>query len=397
MVTDRERVSRLIEYVKGIENNLDGTELYLKYKEDIEKVKPQEAFEIFHSRLQDGKEPREILEYLDKIINVFYKSLYNYQWEKPENDNFLMDLILENEALTRKVEHIKEILKEESLEVKKKKLLPKIEELLEINHHYSKKENILFPYLEKKMEKFEGLKIMWALHDEVKKRIKETIEIIKDPTSTEKQLNMAIGKLFFGILGVAKKEDLILFPAASEVLTNQEWYEMHKQSYEYDFSFIEKSHIHMENDQEGSIDFLKGFDEGYKFKTETGELNFQQIMMIFNALPIDLTFVDENNKVKYFTRPKDRFFPRSPAIIGRDVKNCHPPDSVHIVHEIIESFRSGKKHFAKFWINLKGRVILIQYFALRDAKGEYKGTLEASQDITEIQKLEGERRLLDWD
>jgi DUF438 domain-containing protein len=110
-----------------------------------------------------------------------------------------------------------------------------------------------------------------------------------------------------------------------------------------------------------------------------------------------MTFVDENNKVKFFTRPKDRIFPRSPAIIGRDVDKCHPPQSVHVVHEIIDSFRNGKKDHATFWINIKEKMILIQYFALRDSMGVYKGVLEVSQDITEIRALEGEKRLLHWE
>lgn len=391
---NEERVNRLIEYVKGLQDNLNGKELYKRYKKDIESVNPQEVFEIFYSLLQDESKPKEILVYLDKVINVFYKSLVAYEWIKPENDNFLLDLILENEAIVKKLDYIKEILKEHTLNIKKKKLIPKIEELQLFNDHYLKKENILFPYLEKKMDKFKGLSIMWALHDEVRKQFKDIIEILKKEESSEKEINIEIGKLFFAILGLVKKEELILFPAASEVLNQNDWYEMHKQSLEYNFPFIDKKTF--ETIYDGSEVITQRFNEGYQFKTETGELSLQQIMMIFNALPVDLSFVDENNKVKFFTRPKDRIFPRSPAIIDRDVKNCHPPDSVHIVEEIIESFRSGKQETAKFWINLKSKVILIQYFALRDIEGNYKGTLEVSQDITEIQKLEGEKRLLDW-
>lgn len=399
MTTTKERVPRLIEYVKGIENNMNGGQLYKTYKEDLEAVKPQEAFEVFHSLLQEGTEPKEILKFLDKVINVFYKSLSTYQWEKPKNDNFLTDLRLENEALIERIDTMKNILKDKSIDIDKKrmKLLSRIEELAEIKHHYSKKENILFPYLEKRMEKFEGLRIMWALHDEVKKQIQEAIRVLKNPESKEKDLNTVIGNLFFGILGVVKKEELILFPSASEVLDHQEWYEMHKQSLEYEYSFIQRKSISSEEMQ----DNLYSIDEEDRgdlvLKTETGELNFEQIVMILNALPVDLTFVDENNKVRYFTRPKDRIFPRSPAIIGRDVENCHPPDSVHIVNEIVESFRSGKKDTAKFWINLKGRKIFIQYFALRNPKGEYRGVLEVTQDITEVQNLQGQRKLLDWD
>lgn len=399
MNTNMERTSRLTEYVKGIQKGLNGTELYQKYKEDIQQVKPQEVFAIFYSLLEEGTEPQEVLEFLDKVINVFYKSLSEYSWEKPQNDNFLVDLRLENEVLVERTEEIKNILKDKSIDIneKKEKLLPRVKELREIKHHYSKKENILFPYMEKKMEKFQGLKIMWALHDEVRNQLKEVITILKDPKSDEGQVHKAIGNLFFGLLGMVKKEELILFPSASEVLTHREWYEMHKQSLEYEFSFIQKENREGEENQDTSYELIEDLPGDFLLKTETGELNLQQVIMILNALPVDLTFVDENNQVKYFTRPKDRIFPRSPAIIGRNIENCHPPDSVHIVNKIIESFRSGEKDTAKFWIELKGRKIFIQYFALRNQKGDYKGVLEVTQDITEVQNLKGQRRLLDWD
>ncbi|MFW5649248.1 MAG: DUF438 domain-containing protein [Candidatus Alkaliphilus sp. MAG34] len=384
-----ERIKRLKDYVGGLRSNLDGKKLYAEYKEDIENVTPQEAFEIFHGLIEEGIKPDEILVFLDKAINVFHKSLFNHRWEKPKNNNFLMDLIKENEGLVKKTDEIKILLKEPDLQTKKQNLFPKIAKLQEFDAHYLKKENILFPYMENAMPKFHGLSIMWALHDVVRARIKKAIDIVKDDNSTEEQLNKAIADVFFGMLGLKKKEELILFPSASEVLSKDDWHQMYKQSLEYDFPFIEKPDAKIADDE------TKIF-EGGKFKTETGELDFEDILMIFNALPVDLTFVDENNKVKFFTRPKDRIFPRSPAIIGRDVNNCHPPSSVHIVEEIIESFRSGKEDSAKFWINVKDKMILIQYFALRDNEGTYRGTLEVSQDITEIRQLEGERRLLKW-
>lgn len=396
MDTNKERVNRLIEYVKGIHNNLDGKELYLQYQEDLKAVKPQEAFEVFYCLLQENLQPEEILVFLDKIINVFYKSLSTYSWKKPQNDDFLVDLIQENQGLIGKLGDIKKLLKIEGLESRKKSLIPRIEELQEFNDHYLKKENVLFPYLEKKMDKFQGLTIMWALHDEVRKQIKKVIEILKDEKADEAQINTEIGKLFFGMHGLVKKEELILFPAASEILTSQDWEEMYQQSLDYNFPFIEKKKPVIKEDKGDPEGLVQRFNIGYHFKTETGALSFQQLMMIFNTLPVDLTFVDENNKVQFFTSPKDRIFPRSPAVIGRDVKNCHPPHSVHVVHKIIDSFRSGKEDRATFWIRLKGRVILIQYFALRDSQDSYRGVLEVSQDITEIQKLKGEKRLLEW-
>ncbi len=388
-----ERVKRLTDYVRKLGSDLEGKklkELYDEHEEDALDVTPQEAFEIFHGLVEEGTEPDEILTFLDKAINVFYKGLLNHRWAKPENDDFLMDLIKENEELVKRTDKIKELLGETDLQIKKQNLIPKIKELQDFDDHYIKKENILFPYMENAMPKFHGLSIMWALHDVVRARIKKAVEIIEDDNSTEEQLNKAIADVFFGMLGLKRKEELILFPSASEVLSEDDWHQMYKQSLEYDFPFIEKPDVKINGHEEIEI-----FGDG-RFRTETGELDFRDILMIFNALPVDLTFVDENNKVKFFTRPKDRIFPRSPAIIGRDVDNCHPPASVHVVEEIVESFRRGKEDNAKFWINVKDKMILIQYFALRDNEGTYKGTLEVSQDITEIRQLDGERRLLQW-
>lgn len=390
MNTDKIRVTRLTEYVRGLKNNESGVELYNEYKDDIVNVKPQEAFEIFKNLLDEGIESKEILVFLDKVINAFYKGLSGHKWQMPENDNFLMDMHSENEELAKKTDEIKEMLKEADLKTKKESILQKVIELEQFNDHYLKKENILFPYMEKAASKFEGTKIMWSLHDDVRNLLKRAKEILQDDNSTAQQVNIAIANLFFGILGVKKKEELILFPAACEVLSEEDWHEMHKQSLEYNFPFIQKAKNTYYEDSTGKENF-SGL-----FKTETGQLAFDEISLIFNSLPVDMTFVDEDNKVRYFTRPKDRIFPRSAAVIGRNVNNCHPPESVHIVEEIVESFRAGKEDSAKFWINLKGKTVLIQYFALRDEEGKYRGVLEVSQDITEIKSLEGERRLLKW-
>lgn len=388
------RVDRLIEYVEQLYNGEDGRKLYFKFQEDIENIKPQECFEIFYYLQNNNYSADDIFEVLDKVINVFYKGLSNYKWEHPENNNFLLDLQLENQALYEKIDEIKIILKEDIDFIDKKdKILPKIRELEVFDDHYLKKENILFPYMEKRMEKFEGTSIMWALHDLVRKQLKYTINLLEKSPSTEKEINKAIGELFFGMLGIVKKEEFILFPSASETLSSETWYEMHKQSLDYGFPFINKSINNI--DSSSDINSKLSINEGeYKIKTETGQLSLEDVLLIFNALPVDITFVDENNKVKYFSDNEYRIFPRSPAVIGREVKNCHPPASMDKVEEIVENFRSGKENTAKFWINIKNRKVLIQYFALRDKDNNYKGVLEVSQDITEIQSLQGERRLL---
>lgn len=384
------RIEDLKAYVQGVLNREEGKNLYFNYKDSLDQVSPQDAFEVFYSKLQDGYKPKEILEILDRVINVFHKSLSEYKWKKPKENSFLDILMKENRALERKLDKIRPILLDKKVREKKDLLLKELRELQEFDAHYLKKENILFPYLERKDKSFEGLTIMWSLHDEARKDIAKMIEILEKDKFDDNEFNVQIGKLFFSLLGIVHKEEYILFPAAMEVIEDHEWDEMNAQSLEYGFPFIEAPPI-----KERELD-IRAFD-GMTFKTDTGELTFEQVLLVFNALPVDLSFVDENDKLRYFTRPKDRIFPRSPAAIGRDVRNCHPAESVHVVEEIIEEFRSGRKDKAIFWINLKGRLILIQYFALRDSSGEYKGVLEVSQDITDIKVLEGERRLLQWE
>lgn len=383
-------IEDLKNYVEGVLKKEDGRNLYFAYKDSLDNVTPQDAFEVFYSKLQEGYEPKEILEILDRVINVFHHSLKDYKWEKPKENSFLDILMKENKALEKKLNEIRPILFDKNIKEKKKELLSKLKELQKFDVHYLKKENILFPYLEKKNKNFEGLTLMWTLHDEARKNIAKMIEYLEKDEFDRDEFNVQIGKLFFSLLGLVHKEEYILFPAAMEVISDDEWEDMNMQSLEYGFPFIDPPRI-----EKKELD-IREFD-GMKFKTDTGELSFEQILLIFNNLPVDLSFVDENDKLRFFTKPKDRIFPRSPAAIGRDVRNCHPAKSIHVVEEIIGEFKAGRRDSATFWINFKGRLVLIQYFALRNSKGEYKGVLEVSQDVTEIKKLEGERRLLQWE
>jgi uncharacterized protein len=199
------------------------------------------------------------------------------------------------------------------------------------------------------------------------------------------------------VFGMMQKEDLIVYPVAAETVDTDAWEEMHRQSFEYPFPFIEPPRKPNEKSQQSRTEGItEKFPENEGIRSETGFMTLEQALLIFNNLPVDVTFVDENNRVRFFNRAKERFSPRSPGIIGRSVQNCHPPKSVHVVEEIIKAFRSGEKNQADFWIQMKGKFILIQYFAIRNERGEYKGALEVSQDVTGIRNLEGEKRLLDW-
>jgi PAS domain S-box-containing protein len=132
-------------------------------------------------------------------------------------------------------------------------------------------------------------------------------------------------------------------------------------------------------------------------KLDTGELSVDQVNLILKNLPVDITFVDENDQVRYFSASKDRIFKRAPGIIGKKVQNCHPAKSVHVVQRIVDEFKEGKKDVAEFWINLKVRLIYIRYFAVRDDEGKYRGVMEVTQDITDIQQIQGQKSLLEWE
>ena len=161
------------------------------------------------------------------------------------------------------------------------------------------------------------------------------------------------------------------------------------QSFETGWCFIDQP-VRTNNTNQISNDLNGKIDLG------TGFLNPEQLILLLDNLTVDITFIDENDEVLYFSGAKNRIFPRSKAIIGRKVQNCHPPESVHFVNEIITAFRNGEKDNADFWIQMKDRFIYIRYFALRNEQYIYKGTIEVSQDVTDIKSLQGERRLLEW-
>ena len=387
-----ERVQRLVDFCQGIYRKENGKDLYQKYLADIECITPQELFLVEYSQLEMGITPREMLTYVDKLINVFHLALENYRWKRPEAGSFLHMMMAENDGLLDRLEEIRHLIKLQSYATMRDELRASIETLLAYNHHLLKLENILFPYMEQKQERYGGLKIMWSLHDLARHQLKEILAHMDNEVWDEKTFNYLLGQLFFAYSGMVQKQSLILFPIATELLTTYEFEVMLEQSFDYAFAYIEPP---IRKVTEDKPDDLKALIGQQVIHTSTGSLTFQQVELLISALPVDVTLVDEYDKVAFFSRPKDRIFPRSAAIIGRDVRNCHPPESVHVVEEIVQSFKDGSKHDATFWIQMKGMFIMIQYFALRDALGVYKGTLEVSQEISEIRSLEGEKRLLD--
>ena len=398
------RVEELLAVSLGLMAGEKARGLLDKYKDSIENITPSDMVKLEDRQMQMGIKPGEIKEYVNKVINVFFNSLAKYEWEKPKEGSFLYYLMLENQALQFKLDKVKALLKayrgreHEELAGLCAKLLPLFQEFTAFESHHVKKENILFPYLERRWESPRPLKIMWSFDDDIRKKLKEVISILESKTPSWKVLARELGAYFFLVVGMIHKENLVVYPLAAETVPEEDWTQMQLQSFEYPFPFIEAPQRPKPKQEAvgGSPIQVSGTEGNMSFRSETGELSMEQVLLLFNNLPVDITFVDEENKVKFFSKPEDRFFPRSPAIIGRHVNNCHPPESVHVVEKIVDAFKEGKQDRARFWLELKGKFILIQYFALRDHKGVYKGVLEVSQDVSDIRGLEGEQRLLDW-
>lgn len=272
--------------------------------------------------------------------------------------------------------------------------------LMDADKHYRRKEYLLFPYFEKNDLPGPAM-VMWGKHDEVRNLLRETIAGLQQA----ERMSAAEAKAYClftvtpaieAVDDMIYKEEKILFPTALDLLTEQDWYEIYLQSDEYGYCLYAPE---FEWTPEGGVhaEMRKPATAGGRVQMPTGSFSLDELIATFSALPFDLTFVDKDDTVRYFTPGKERIFDRSRAILGRKVQYCHPPKSVHIVNKIVKDFKAGTQDRARFWINMGGRLIYICYYAVRDSQGEYLGTLEVTQDLSEVRSLEGERRLLTYD
>lgn len=271
-------------------------------------------------------------------------------------------------------------------------------QLMDVEKHYLRKEYLLFPYLERN-EITGPPKVMWGKHDEIREQLKGCLEVLHTKDLTKGDLTAALDLLFYPTLqaltDMVQKEEEILFPMSMDVLTTDDWWSIHKQTLEFGFCLYDPQVEWKPEGMTGDADETGIATDG-SIQLPSGSFTAKEIMAILNTVPFDMTFVDKNDKVKYFTQGKERIFVRNRSIINRDVRLCHPPGSTHIVEKILEDFKTGKASHAPFWIQMKGKFIKIEYFALRDENGEYLGTLEVSQDLNENRALEGERRILSY-
>jgi len=422
-----------IEIMKKILKEADSTANFEKAKKEFEKIlKNTDADEIAsmeQSLISEGYHVEKMQNLCDLHVSVFESSIKKQSAPHKIAGHPLHTFIAENKELKKKLKnlirlidklkHTKDKNKDELINTIKKEF----DSIKEIDKHYLRKENQLFPYLEKKG--FTGpSKVMWAKDDEIREQIREISSFLNNNykflDQEIKKLNMMIKKLKTDMLSMIFKEEKILFPVSARKISEEEWLEIKNGESHIGYSWIipgslwdayaiKKLKLKSKNIERKEGQFTKkgeglnlnnkeksySYNSNEKIKLDTGYLNLVQLNFMLKNLPVDISFIDENDRVSYYSDNKERIFPRSPAVIGREVQNCHPQKSLDKVNKIIESFKKGEKDSFDFWIDLHGRFIYIRYFAVRDEKGNYLGTLEVSQDITKIRELEGEKRLLD--
>lgn len=388
-------VAMLHHLYEAITTRTKAAETIRGYDPMIQMVTPSDIVVFVHELVQRTSDMDEMRTGINKLLNVTYKALSAYPYHEPEEGTYFHLCIRNNKAMVSIMERIRPVLiqfnKNTDDEAVRAELAGLWKELRPFMNYYVIKENVLFPMVEREIEAFKCISVMWSFHDQIRKDLEAILAFLESVAEADlRQLNRWAGDLFFNLYAVKFREERILFPVLEQKIDPAKIEALWNESVELGFPYHNP-------DKKAADAILTDHSAGELHDLKTGLLSIEQIVLIFKHLPVDLTYVDEHNKVRFFSTPPHRIFPRTVAIIGRDVNNCHPHESVHVVEKIVESFRNGSRDKADFWISMRGKKILIQYFAVRDDQGRYRGVLEASQEISEIQALQGEKRILDWE
>jgi DUF438 domain-containing protein len=362
-----------------------------------------EVVEVEQELISEGLPVEEVLKLCD-IHQLVLDGHIDQSSAKPIPDGHPVDTFRkENRELEKVITELETLfgqlksVKENELKPWLLKVQSNLNNLMDVDKHYKRKEYLLFPFLEK-YEITGPPKVMWGKHDEIRNLLKTSI----DSVGTREVLTIdeveAISELVLipavkGVSDMISKEEEILFPMSMDKLTEDDWYSVYQQTNEFGFCLYDPQ---TEWTPEGITTGELTYNTGNSIPLSTGSFSLNEMEALFKTLPIDITFVDKDDKVKFFSLGPDRIFTRNRAIIGRDVRMCHPPSSVHVVEQILSDFKSGAQSSAAFWIQMHGRFIYIEYFALRGKKGDYLGTIEFTQDLTKLRALEGEQRLLSY-
>ena len=392
------RKQTIKDIIKQLHEGKTVEEVKQQFEEAFEDVSASEITTAEAALIAEGVSASEIQRLCDVHASVFKGTIEEIH-QHPSNailipGHPLNTLMRENLAISRIInQEIKPYLQSLDGEESYKNLLEGVNHLSQIELHYQKKENLFFPYMEKY-----GIvappQVMWGVDDEIRADIKEIKTLLEQDSKVDSVITQKIEDVMTRVEEMIFKEENIMAPMLLDHLTQEEWKKIADESHEIGFLIKKVSEWNPviptkdavvkeeENVQEGLI------------KLPSGIFTTEQLTCMLNTLPFDITFVDKDDFVKYFSEGKERTFIRTRSIIGRNVSNCHPPASVHIVEKIVNDFKTGRKDQEDFWIKLGDKFVLIRYYAVRNDKGEYLGVLEVTQDIKEIQQIVGEKRLV---
>jgi hypothetical protein len=399
-----ERQEALKSIIKDLHAGENMEVLKQRFGHLIQGVEASEIASMEQALMNEGLPAEEIKKLCDVHVEIFKDALEEKDLPKPPAGHPVHTFMKENRATERIISQISMVVGKmghppnpKRYEIVRQDLEDLLGKLADIDIHYSRKENQLFPMLE--AHHFTGpSQVMWSIHDDIRADLKKTRDAfdradLEPAVSALKEATQAIRDMIY-------KEEHILYPASLDMLSSEEWIKMKQGEADIGYAWVKpdkgwpEADIQMPEIKPAEpVETVK--DVSGALGLDTGRMTLEQINLMLKHLPVDLTFVDATDQVAYYSEGLERIFPRSPAIIGREVRNCHPPKSVHIVNKILDEFKSGSKDTAEFWLELKGRFIYIRYFAVRNSEGTYQGTLEVSQDLTKIRKLTGEKRLLE--
>ena len=386
------------EVLKGLNEGSDLNFIRKKFKKLLKSVSPKEIAEMEQGLIKEGTPVEEIQQLCDIHAAVFQETLNKQKKSKTMPGHPIHTYLQENKEAKKVLKSFLKNIKGLNEKDFSEQIIPLriiLSKLNEIEIHYQRKENQLFPYLEQ--VSFTGpTQVMWGKHDETRllfKEINNSIENNEIPLLKKKALELkkSIKNMIF-------LEEKILFPTALRKLTDKSWIEIRKGESEIGYAWITPGNIWDPSvvkvpQPEIKLDIPQKEEEPL-IPLSVGALSGAQLDLMLKNLPLDISFVDEEDRVQYYSSGKERIFPRSPGIIGRTVQNCHPPKSVHIVENIVKSFKDKTEESAEFWLEMMGKFIHIRYFPLYNEKGDYKGVIEVSQDVSDIRTLKGEKRLL---
>lgn len=371
--------------------------------EVLKSIPYDEVVEVEQELIMEGLPEEEVLEFCDIHTMVLEGHIDQNGAQLIPPGHPVDTFKKENRELTKLAEEI-EMLFGKSAYLKDTEVKPYLMQLhgmfnnlMDVDKHYKRKEYLVFPYLEK-YEITGPPKVMWGKHDEIRVLLKASIEAVStagdiSPEEVKSIVTLILNPAVHGVQDMVMKEEEILLPMCMDKLTDDDWYRIYQQTMEFGYCLYDPQDIWKpENITVGDIDYAAK----NSIQLPTGSFSVDELAALFSTLPIDITFVDKDDKVKFFSLGPDRIFTRNRAIIGRDVRMCHPPSSVHVVEQILNDFKSGKENSAAFWINMRDKFIYIEYFATRGVEGEYLGTIEFTQDLTHLRKLDGEQRLLSY-